>query len=180
MWKFKSAISDSDSELIIFQMSKRTRSAGSDEPPQKRHCRIDDFQGKSWSDVLLIVIYEHYTGNQALYDNGAWDILEQFLTTSMSLPEMDDALVAYLGDRYSTDDWVEPRRILFSGDENDAKSLENLRVLREMYIPNPPEKSSRTAGSLSKSRVPKSRRISKVSKYDGLYIHKVNKNVGCI
>lgn len=42
------------------------------------------------------------TGNQAvpsaLYDNGAWEILWWFLTMSMSLSEMDDVLVAYLGD----------------------------------------------------------------------------------
>jgi len=160
---------DSDSESIIFQMSKRVRST-SDELPPKRHCKVGEFQGKSQFDVLNIVTHEPDTGNQALCDNGAWDILEQFLTTSMWLPEMDDALVTYLGDRYSPDDWVEPRRILFSGDEDDAKSLENLRVLREMYIPNPPEKSSRIADGLSKSRVQKSRRMSKVSKYDGLYI----------
>jgi hypothetical protein len=151
-------------------MSKRVRSA-SDELPPKWHCRVGEFQGKSQFNILNIVTHEPDTENQALCDNCAWDILKQFLTTSMSLPEMDDALVTYLSDQYSPDDWVEPRHILFSSDKDDAKSLENLRVLREMYIPNPPEKSLRIADGLSKSQVQKLRRISKVSKYDSLYIH---------
>ncbi|KAG1787212.1 uncharacterized protein HD556DRAFT_1312927 [Suillus plorans] len=96
-------------------MSKRAGSSGA-EPTPKRH-----------------------KGNpavpSALYDNGAWKILEQFLTTSMSLSEMDNVLVAYLGDQYSADDWVEPRRLLFSGDANDDESLRNLSELRKTNIP---------------------------------------------
>jgi hypothetical protein len=86
----------------------------------------------------------------------------------MSLPEMDDALEAYLGNRYSADDWVEPRRLLFSGNEDNAKSLENLMVLRKMYFLDPPAKSSRTDGSLSKPWVKKLQRLSKVSEFDDL------------
>jgi hypothetical protein len=87
----------------------------------------------------------------------------------MSFSETNDALEAYLGDRYSEDDWVEPRRLLFSGDADNAESLKNLRVIRKMYIPDSPAKSSvgipasRAVGRLPKSKVHKSRRLSKVS-----------------
>ncbi|KAG1900032.1 uncharacterized protein F5891DRAFT_1189123 [Suillus fuscotomentosus] len=129
-------------------MSKRAASGG-DEPPPKHHCTLQ--------------------GNQALCDNGAWDILEKFLTTSMLFSEMNDALEAYLGDRYSEDDWVEPRRLLFSGDADNAESLKNLRVIRKMYILDSPAKSSmgipgsRAVGRLPKSQIHKSRRLSKAA-----------------
>ncbi|KAG1836179.1 hypothetical protein DFJ58DRAFT_847121 [Suillus subalutaceus] len=64
----------------------------------------------------------------ALYDAAAWDILTQFLTSSI----------------YHEDDWVEPRRLLFSGDGNDAESLRNLKLLKV-----------KTNGSLSSSPVRK-------------------------
>ncbi|KAG2744573.1 hypothetical protein P692DRAFT_20877781 [Suillus brevipes Sb2] len=41
-------------------------------------------------------------GNQsspALCDKQAWGILQQFLTTNMTMPNMDNALVSYLGDK---------------------------------------------------------------------------------
>ncbi|KAG1885840.1 uncharacterized protein F5891DRAFT_1201663 [Suillus fuscotomentosus] len=87
----------------------------------------------------------------------------------MSFSETNDALEAYLGDRYSEDDWVEPRRLLFSGDADNAESLKNLRVIRKMYIPDSPAKSSvgipasRAVGRLPKSKVHKSRRLSKAA-----------------
>ncbi|KAG1790361.1 uncharacterized protein HD556DRAFT_1310749 [Suillus plorans] len=106
----------------------------------------------------------------ALHDNGAWEILRQFLTTSMSLSEMDDALVSYLGDQYSPDDWEEPRHLLFSDNANDAESLRNLMILWRRYIPDPAEKSSvpmpasRTDGGLSRSRIQKSHRLSQAAR----------------
>ncbi|KAG1749186.1 hypothetical protein EDD22DRAFT_958089 [Suillus occidentalis] len=109
-------------------MSKRTGSGGN-EPTAKCQCRIDTV---------------NQTAQSALYDNGAWEILKQFLTTSMSLSEMDDALVAYLGDRYSEDDWVEPRRLLFYGDDDNDESLRVLTALWKTYIPDPPTQTSRS------------------------------------
>ncbi|KAG1854294.1 hypothetical protein F4604DRAFT_1686131 [Suillus subluteus] len=98
-------------------MSKRARlhiGSGGDEPSAKR-CRTAE-----GDDALP----------PALYDAAAWDILTQFLTSSMSMSEMDDMLVSYLGDRYHEDDWVEPRHLLFSGNRNDAESLRNLKLLK--------------------------------------------------
>ncbi|KAG1856567.1 hypothetical protein C8R48DRAFT_775969 [Suillus tomentosus] len=135
-------------------MSKRAGSDG-DEPPSKRHCSID--------------VQANQAVPPALYDNGAWEILAKFLTTSMSLSEVDDVHIAYLGDRYLADEWAEPRRLLFSGDEDNAKSLENFTKLWKTHIPNPPEKSSvsipasRRNGYSSSSRAQKSRKLSKAA-----------------
>ncbi|KAG2047192.1 hypothetical protein BDR06DRAFT_976911 [Suillus hirtellus] len=104
-------------------MSKHTASGG-DEPTMKHHCRISEV---------------NQTGQSALYDNGAWEILKQLLMTSMSLSEMDDALVVYLSNQVLT-------------------------VLWRTYIPDPSKKPSmRTSASspdnhLSGSRVNKSHR----------------------
>ncbi|KAG0703962.1 hypothetical protein DFH29DRAFT_874067 [Suillus ampliporus] len=54
------------------------------------------------------------TAPSALMDNRAWEIMEQYLTTTMTYPEMEDAFSMYLGDRYSPDDWAEARATLFS------------------------------------------------------------------
>jgi hypothetical protein len=127
--------------------------------------------------IVAIVIHEYGTVNQtvqsALYDNGAWEILKQFLTTSMSLSDMDNALVAYLSDRYSEDDWVEPQQLLFSSDDDNLKSLRVLMALWKTYIPDPPKEtsvrmsSSKTDNCLSGSRVNKSHKPFKVSKFYG-------------
>ncbi|KAG1900758.1 uncharacterized protein F5891DRAFT_979988 [Suillus fuscotomentosus] len=98
-------------------MSKRATSGG-DELTAKHHCRISKV---------------NQTGQSALYDNGAWEILKQFLTMSMSLSEMDDSLVAYLGDWYSEDDWgsygtvenVHTRSIKKPSVRTSASSLDN-------------------------------------------------------
>ncbi|KAG1849803.1 hypothetical protein C8R48DRAFT_676914 [Suillus tomentosus] len=137
-------------------MSKRARSGGN-EPPSKRHCSID-VQDKSSLAVP-----------PALYDNGAWEILAKFLTTSMSLSEVDGTHIAYLGDRYLADEWAEPRRLLFSGDEDNTKFLENFTKLWKTHIPNPQEKSSisipasRRNGYSSSSCAQKSRKLSKAA-----------------
>ncbi|KAG2135082.1 hypothetical protein DEU56DRAFT_756723 [Suillus clintonianus] len=78
-------------------MLKRAGSNG-DEPSQKR-LRTD--QGNS-------------TAPSALTDNRAWAFMEQFLMTTMTYSEMEDAFYMYLGDRYSPDDWAEARDALWS------------------------------------------------------------------
>ncbi|KAG1889590.1 uncharacterized protein F5891DRAFT_1198655 [Suillus fuscotomentosus] len=70
---------------------------------------------------------------------------------------------------YNNDEWAEPRRLLFSGDEDNAKSLENFTKLWKTHIPNPPEKSSvsipasRRNGYSSSSRAQKSHKLSKAA-----------------
>lgn len=108
----------------------------------------------------------HDTDNQsspALCDKQAWGILQQFLTTNMTMPDMDNALASYLGDRYFADDWVEPRRALFSGEGDDGESLANLNLLMARHVsPTPP--ASKTVNRLSSSHRKRSRRQPKVSK----------------
>ncbi|KAG1807644.1 uncharacterized protein BJ212DRAFT_1303361 [Suillus subaureus] len=73
-------------------MSKHTR-FNDDEPAPKR-LRIDE--GRN-----LTVL--------ALCDTHAWEILKQFLTSDMTMAQMDDALIVYLSDQYSADDWGQPK-----------------------------------------------------------------------
>lgn len=141
--------------------------------------RSDSGSKKVSDDTMLSVsLFDqgYVTGNQtspALCDKYAWGVLRQFLTTDMTMPEMDDALTSYLGDRYFADDWVEPRRVLFSGEGDDAESLANLDRLMAMHVPpDPPSptsndtsvsmSTSRTDGCLSSSRRKRSR-VPKVS-----------------
>ncbi|KAG2134235.1 hypothetical protein BD769DRAFT_1385819 [Suillus cothurnatus] len=89
--------------------------------------------------VLQNIVINENTANQtalsALMDNRAWGFMEQFLTTAMTYPEMEDAFFAYLGDRYSPDEWVEARDALWSGEGNDEVSLENLLRVKDRYLP---------------------------------------------
>ncbi|KAG2120556.1 uncharacterized protein F5147DRAFT_766471 [Suillus discolor] len=70
-----------------------------------------------------------------LADEGAWRILEQFLTTDMMYPQMEKAFSAYLGSRYIADDWKDARDTLFSGDGDDSIALANLDALKVKHIP---------------------------------------------
>ncbi|KAG1803961.1 uncharacterized protein BJ212DRAFT_1486921 [Suillus subaureus] len=49
-----------------------------------------------------------------LADHGTWHILEQYLTTEMTYPQMEAAFASYLGNQYNTDDWKEAHDVLFS------------------------------------------------------------------
>ncbi|KAG2114670.1 uncharacterized protein F5147DRAFT_769985 [Suillus discolor] len=40
----------------------------------------------------------------ALCDRHVWGILRHFLTTNMTMPQMDDALASYPSDRYFAED----------------------------------------------------------------------------
>jgi hypothetical protein len=67
-------------------------------------------------------------------DEGAWRILEQFLSTDMTYPDMEEAFSSYLGDRYCLEDWKDARDALFSGDGDDSIALANLLALRATHI----------------------------------------------
>ncbi|KAG2029836.1 hypothetical protein BDR03DRAFT_1017858 [Suillus americanus] len=102
-------------------MSKRVASNANDDAPTAKRVRIDEGSKPS-----------------PLADEGAWRILEEFLTTSMTYPQMEEAFQLYLGLRYSEDEWKEARLALFSGDGDDDVALENLRVVKAKHIPQPP------------------------------------------
>ncbi|KAG1803418.1 uncharacterized protein BJ212DRAFT_1487019 [Suillus subaureus] len=75
-------------------MSKRTACTSDDECSSKRN----------W-----------WMAPSPLADQGAWCILEQFLTTDMTYPQMEETFSLYLGDQYIADNWKDARNVLFSG-----------------------------------------------------------------
>lgn len=152
-------------------MSKRA-SSSNDKQTSKR-VRIDE--GESQYDIINFIIHKCNTGSQKapLADERAWKFLEQFLTTDMTYSQMEEALLSYLGDRYSADDWKEARDALFSGDGNDSIALGNLRAVKAKHLPQASSSSAngssvstsalRTDGRSSSTRVQQSRRRPKVS-----------------
>ncbi|KAG2737355.1 hypothetical protein P692DRAFT_20883658 [Suillus brevipes Sb2] len=96
------------------------------------------------------------TAPSPLADQGTWSILEQFLTTDMTYPQMEESFSSYLGDRYVADDWKDARDVLFSGDGNDSISLANLCALKARHMPLP-SSSLRMNGQPSSTPVQRSR-----------------------
>ncbi|KAG1762160.1 hypothetical protein EV702DRAFT_1052638 [Suillus placidus] len=70
-----------------------------------------------------------------LADAGAWELLEKYLTTDMTYPQLEEEFSSYLGDRYIFNDWKDARDALFSSDGNDSIALANLRALKTSHIP---------------------------------------------
>ncbi|KAG1742174.1 hypothetical protein EDB19DRAFT_1907640 [Suillus lakei] len=74
-----------------------------------------------------------------LADPHAWDILESFLTSKITgYGETLNAMGDYLSDQFIADKWKEATDTLFSGDDDDAVSLQNFRLIRLKYLLNPP------------------------------------------
>ncbi|KAG0691716.1 hypothetical protein DFH29DRAFT_883868 [Suillus ampliporus] len=112
----------------ILRMSKHAACTSDDECMSKHARSANDGNGR--------------TAPSPLADQGAWCILEQFLTTDMTYPQMDEAFSSYLGDRYVADDWKDAR---------NAKPLH----LKARHMPLPPS-SSRMNGHLSSTPVQRS------------------------
>jgi hypothetical protein len=72
-----------------------------------------------------------------LQDEVAWGILEEYLTTDMSFPDMEVKLASHLGTRYREEDWAEARTALFSGDEDNSLSLTNLLAIKARHLSSP-------------------------------------------
>ncbi|KAG1879005.1 uncharacterized protein F5891DRAFT_1204399 [Suillus fuscotomentosus] len=60
----------------------------------------------------------------------------------MTYSQMEEALLSYLGDRYSADDWKEAQDALFSGDSNDSIALGNLCAVKAKHLPQASSSSS--------------------------------------
>ncbi|KAG1865675.1 hypothetical protein C8R48DRAFT_772675 [Suillus tomentosus] len=102
-----------------------------------------------------------------LADAGAWEILEKYLATDMTYPQLEEAFSAYLGDRYIFDDWKDARDALFSGDGDNSIALANLRALKTSHIPLP-SSPPRTDGPLSSTPIEQWRRPPKLTEVDRL------------
>ncbi|KAG2739763.1 hypothetical protein P692DRAFT_20881415 [Suillus brevipes Sb2] len=100
-------------------MSKRAASESHDDEPTSKCIRN----------------HEGTRAPSPLADHGAWCILEQYLTTDMTYPQMEAAFASYLGNRYDADDWKEARDALFSGDDDNCLALANLLALKARHIP---------------------------------------------
>jgi hypothetical protein len=84
-----------------------------------------------------IFSYADNTGTRVpspLADHSAWRILQQYLTTSMTYPQMEAAFSLYLGDQHNTDDWKDARDALFSGDGDNNLALANLLALKARHV----------------------------------------------
>ncbi|KAG1734424.1 uncharacterized protein EDB91DRAFT_1084081 [Suillus paluster] len=69
-----------------------------------------------------------------LQDEAAWNIMEEYLTTNMTFPQMEAKLTSHLGVRYIEADWAEARNALFSADEDTASALDNLRAVKTRHM----------------------------------------------
>ncbi|KAG1740430.1 uncharacterized protein EDB91DRAFT_1248311 [Suillus paluster] len=100
-------------------MSKRMASESHDDEPTPKRIRNHD-----GTKVL-----------SPLADHGAWHILEQYLTTNMTYPQIEVSFSSYLGDRYNGDDWKDAHDALFSSDGDDSLALENLLAVKARHAP---------------------------------------------
>ncbi|KAG1719027.1 hypothetical protein EDD22DRAFT_855130 [Suillus occidentalis] len=69
-----------------------------------------------------------------LQDEASWDILEEYLTSEMSFPQLEAKLLSHLGSRYHEADWAEAKRTLFSANEDNVQALANLRAVKARHI----------------------------------------------
>jgi hypothetical protein len=133
--------------------------------------------------VLSILLFTRIAGSQTapLNDEHAWRIMEDFLTTDMTYPKMEEVFLSYLGDRYADSKWKEARDALFSGDGDDNVALENLRAVKAKHISISPASCAPKDHSvmdrrLSQVRIRPTRRPAKVSEmlwYLYLYSHNI-------
>ncbi|KAG1795958.1 uncharacterized protein HD556DRAFT_1307185 [Suillus plorans] len=100
-------------------MSKCTASESHGDEPIPKHVRN----------------HEGMRAPSPLADHGTWRILEQYLTTDMTYPQMEVAITLHLGDRYNADDWKDACDVLFSSDGNDNLTLANLLALKARHVP---------------------------------------------
>ncbi|KAG1741377.1 hypothetical protein EDD22DRAFT_851700 [Suillus occidentalis] len=89
------------------------------------------------------------TAPSPLTDQGAWCIFEQFLTTNMTYPQMEEAFSSYLSDQYIADDWKDARDALFSADGDDSIALANIHALKARHMPLPSSSSRMNSRLLS-------------------------------
>ncbi|KAG1822070.1 uncharacterized protein BJ212DRAFT_1477899 [Suillus subaureus] len=84
---------------------------------------------------MMVILVEGTRVPSLLADRGAWHILEQYLTTEMTYPQMEAAFASYLGNRYNADDWKEACDALFSGNDDNSLTLANLLALKARHVP---------------------------------------------
>ena len=61
----------------------------------------------------------------------AWDILENFATTDMTLPQAEDALKDHLGDQYFDEKWRPALVAVMAAEKDTTAALESIKRLRQ-------------------------------------------------
>ncbi|KAG2740433.1 hypothetical protein P692DRAFT_201872426 [Suillus brevipes Sb2] len=93
-----------------------------------------DEEDESFIDDRAFEHSQAPASSDPLQDEASWDILEEYLTSEMTFPQLEAKLVSHLGSRYHEEDWAEATRTLFSADEDDVQALANLRVVKARHI----------------------------------------------
>lgn len=111
-----------------------------DEEDGKSLSLVSIFRGVSFSCVESFIddhVFEHGQAPASLdplQDEASWDILEAYLTSEMSFPQLEAKLLSHLGSRYHEADWAEAKRTLFSANEDNVQALANLRTVKARHI----------------------------------------------
>ena len=61
-------------------------------------------------------------------DHGAWDILRQFASSDMTLPQAEEKLLVHLGDRYKDADWHPVLKAIMDAEGDITKSQEAVQA----------------------------------------------------
>jgi hypothetical protein len=59
----------------------------------------------------------------------AWDILEEFATTDMTLPQAEDALKDHFGDQYVDEKWRPVLHVVMAAEQDTVAALESIKKL---------------------------------------------------
>jgi hypothetical protein len=103
-------------------------------------CLVSVSRGVSFSCVESFIDDRAFEHGQApassdpLQDEASWDILEEYLTSEMSFPQLEAKLLSHLGSRYHEVDWAEAKHTLFSANEDNVQALANLRAVKAWHI----------------------------------------------
>lgn len=61
----------------------------------------------------------------------AWDILEEFAMSDMTLPQAEDALKGHLGDQYIDENWRPALNAVMAAEKDATAALESIKALRQ-------------------------------------------------
>ncbi|KAK2462168.1 hypothetical protein APHAL10511_005800 [Amanita phalloides] len=82
-----------------------------------------------WSHTKIqgeILDHDIYNTSSLHSDHGAWDILQNFATSGMTLPTAEDQLKNYLGNQYNAQDWQPALNVVMNVEGNIMKAQEVL------------------------------------------------------
>lgn len=103
-------------------------------PETIRNCW--DHTGIQWAPIMIRVPplprneSNNPNSNRATHATAAaWDILEEFATTDMTLPQAEDALKNHFGDQYGDKEWRPALNTVMAAEKDAAAALESIKEL---------------------------------------------------